>query len=118
LRAIPAGLGRLGLAQADLECHIAWDIGALAVAEKVSEALNAPMVHQLYSRLVVDCKRQAHAHDAIPVLSEYTEIPGNADLSEADRLIRWQEIHAPYHAAIADLLDRRDVRQRRNHRNV
>lgn len=105
-RAIPARLGRLGLDEADLERHIAWDIGALAVAEKVSAALDAPMIHQRYSRLVIDCNRQLHAADAIPILSEYTPIPANADLADADRLAREQEIHAPYHAMIADVLDR------------
>lgn len=105
-RAIPRRLGWLGLDEQDLQRHIAWDIGALAVSKHVSEMLNAPLVYQRYSRLVIDCNRQLHAHDSIPALSEYTQIPGNQDLSEEDRLARQQEIHAPYHARIADLLDR------------
>ncbi|WP_068084428.1 N-formylglutamate amidohydrolase [Novosphingobium rosa] len=105
-RAIPRRLGWLGLDEADLQRHIAWDIGALAVSKHVSAMLEAPLVYQRYSRLVIDCNRQLHAHDSIPQISEYTQVPGNHDLSETDRLIRQQEIHAPYHACIADLLDR------------
>src|ERR1700726_1853532 len=43
-RRIPKRLATLGLAESDLGRHIAWDIGALAVAQSVSAALDAPQI--------------------------------------------------------------------------
>jgi predicted N-formylglutamate amidohydrolase len=104
-RAIPARLGTLGLDDAELDRHIAWDIGALDVSEHVSRLLGAPLVYQRYSRLVIDCNRRVEAVDSIPVISEYTNVPGNIGITEAERQVRRQEIHAPYHAAITHVLD-------------
>jgi predicted N-formylglutamate amidohydrolase len=106
---IPRSLANLGVPQAELRRHIAWDIGALAVARHVSEALDAPMVAQNYSRLVIDCNRDPKVATSIPTLSEATEIPGNIDLSEAQRLARRVSIFDPYHGRIAALLDERQA---------
>lgn len=38
---IPARYARLGLTESDLERHIAYDIGAAAVARQISRRLNA-----------------------------------------------------------------------------
>ncbi len=112
-RRIPRSLGTLGLSESELARHIAWDIGALGVARRTSELLDATLVAQAYSRLVIDCNRPAAAPTAIPPVSEVTEIPGNADLSEADREARRLAIHAPYHDHIAALLDERARQGRR-----
>ena len=56
-RRIPRRLGGLGLPPQELERHIAWDIGSLALARRVAAALDAPLVAQAYSRLVIDCNR-------------------------------------------------------------
>jgi predicted N-formylglutamate amidohydrolase len=104
---IPRRLADLGVPQAELQRHIAWDIGALAVARHVSEALDAPMVAQNYSRLVIDCNRDPKVATSIPTMSESTEIPGNIELSEAQRLARRVAIFDPYHDRIAALLDER-----------
>jgi predicted N-formylglutamate amidohydrolase len=106
-RRIPDSLGTLGLPESDLARHIAWDIGALGVAERVSERLDAPLVAQTYSRLVIDCNRAPSMPSAIPPLSETTAIPGNEALGEDDREARRLAVHAPYHGHIADLLDER-----------
>jgi predicted N-formylglutamate amidohydrolase len=53
-------LAGLGLPAGELERHIAWDIGALAVAERVASALDAPLVASNYSRLEIDCNRDPH----------------------------------------------------------
>ena len=63
---IPRRLGNLGLPAAELERHIAWDIGALEVALLVSEALDAPLLAQNYSRLVIDCNRDPKVATSIP----------------------------------------------------
>ena len=106
-RRIPRCLGSLGLSEVDLKRHIAWDIGALAVAEGVSEALDAPLVAQNYSRLVIDCNRRAGEPTSIPVVSESTSIPGNVDLPDEQIAARQREIFEPYHLHLRGLLDER-----------
>jgi predicted N-formylglutamate amidohydrolase len=104
---IPRSLGDLGLPPAELRRHIAWDIGALAVASRVAASLDAPLVAQNYSRLVIDCNRDPRVATSIPTLSEHTEIPGNIGLSEAQRAARRREIFDPYHDQVRSLLDAR-----------
>jgi N-formylglutamate amidohydrolase len=55
--AIPRARGRLGVARAELERHIAWDIGVAAVSRFLADALDAALARQNYSRLVIDCNR-------------------------------------------------------------
>jgi predicted N-formylglutamate amidohydrolase len=112
-RAIPRSLGDLGVPAAELERHIAWDIGIGAVTELLSEALDATAVLQTYSRLVIDCNRHPSWPTAMPAISEHTPIPGNSALTEADRAARVAAIFTPYHARIAALLDARAAAGRR-----
>jgi len=104
---LPRALGTLGLPPSELARHIAWDIGAEQVARRLSRLMDAPLVLQRYSRLAYDCNRPPDAADAMPEISESTDIPGNRNLSPADRLARIREIYRPFHGAITDLLDRR-----------
>ena len=104
---IPRRLADLGVSPSELQRHIAWDIGALAVATRVAAALDAPLVAQNYSRLVIDCNRDPKVATSIPSISETTEIPGNVGLSDAQRLARREAIFDPYHARISALLDER-----------
>jgi predicted N-formylglutamate amidohydrolase len=104
---IPRRLADLGLPATQLQRHIAWDIGALAVARQVAAALDAALVAQNYSRLVIDCNRDPKVASSIPRSSESIEIPGNIGLSEQDALARQREIFDPYHAHLRALLDER-----------
>jgi predicted N-formylglutamate amidohydrolase len=106
-RRIPKCLGTLGLAEQDLDRHIAWDIGALEVALGASAALDAPLVAQNYSRLVIDCNRRAGEATSIPTISESTPIPGNMDLLDEHVTARRCEIFEPYHDHLRALLDAR-----------
>src|ERR1700761_7450475 len=76
-RLIPRVLGDLGLPESELTRHIAWDIGIAGVAEALSGHLDAHLVAQRYSRLVIDCNRPPTAPSSIPIVSEATTIPGN-----------------------------------------
>ena len=104
---IPASLGNLGVAAQELARHIAYDIGAEGISRQLSQMLNAPLVLQRYSRLVVDCNRHFEALDCIPAVSDGTIVPANTELSERARRQRFAEIHQPFHHALAGLLDRR-----------
>jgi predicted N-formylglutamate amidohydrolase len=112
-RGIPRALGRLGLAESDLERHIAWDIGIAGVTERLSRALEATAVLQTYSRLVIDCNRDPGVPSSIPAVSEATEVPGNIGLSDGQRTARRHAIFEPYHACIRALLDARQSAGRR-----
>jgi len=106
-RRIPRKLGTLGLSETELQRHIAWDIGARGVASHMSGILDAILIAQTYSRLVIDCNRPTGAPTSITPRSESTDIPGNHAISPADAAARAQEIFVPYHARITAELDRR-----------
>src|SRR5258708_36501041 len=57
---MPRRLGTLGLAAADLERHIAWDIGAAAVSSRLATMLDAGLIRQTSSRLGVGCNPPPH----------------------------------------------------------
>ena len=82
-RLIPQALGDLGLPASELTRHIAWDIGIAGVAEQLSKHLDAHLIAQRYSRLVIDCNRPPCVASSIPVLSEATTVPGNEGLTRA-----------------------------------
>jgi predicted N-formylglutamate amidohydrolase len=109
---IPRRLNDLGLPASELQRHIAWDIGALGVARQVAAALDAPLVAQNYSRLVIDCNRDPKVASSIPRLSESIEIPGNSGLSAAQAAARRAEIFDPYHDEVSALLDERSAANR------
>jgi predicted N-formylglutamate amidohydrolase len=110
---IPRRLKDLGLPTAELARHIAWDIGSLAVARLVSVALDAPLVAQNYSRLVIDCNRDPGVPSSIPTVGELTEIPGNVAIGAVEIAARRSEIFDPYHQRIRILLDERQRAGRR-----
>ena len=105
--AIPRALKRLEVAKAELERHIAWDIGIAAVSQFMADALDATLVQQNYSRLVIDCNRAPRSETSIPEISELTPIPGNVGLSEDQMRARIREIFRPYHDRIETELDLR-----------
>lgn len=109
-RAIPRRLGDLGVPAAEMDRHIAWDIGIAATGEHLARALDACFVRQTYSRLVIDCNRRPDAADLAPALSDGTAIPANAGLTHADRASRLAEIHQPYQRAIGDQIAARIAR--------
>jgi predicted N-formylglutamate amidohydrolase len=111
-RSIPRRLRSLGLPPAELERHIAWDIGSLAVAMRVAAALDATLVAQNYSRLVIDCNRDPRVDSSIPSLVDSTRIPGNVGLSEEEIAARYSEIFEPYHRHLHALLDERAAARR------
>ncbi|MFL6551071.1 MAG: N-formylglutamate amidohydrolase [Povalibacter sp.] len=110
---IPKALGTLGLSHTELSSHIAWDIGALRVAQLLSERLDATLIMQNYSRLVVDCNRLPTAADSIPLRSEWVDIKGNEHLDDTAIAARRAEIFTPYHDALVSLLEQRQRDRRK-----
>src|SRR3954469_8843497 len=106
-RLIPRALGDLGLPAGELTRHIAWDVGIAGVAEQLSNHLDAHLIAQRYSRLVIDCNRPPCAASSIPVVSEATNVPGNEGLTRAAAEARRTAIFDPYHRRIAEVIDQR-----------
>jgi predicted N-formylglutamate amidohydrolase len=106
-RRIPRRLGDLGLPAAELERHIAWDIGIAGVADALSKHLGAHLIAQRYSRLVIDCNRPPDAPSSIPRISEATVISGNEGLARDAIEARRRWIFDPYHRRIREVIDAR-----------
>lgn len=101
---VPSQLQNLGLTETQLQSHVAWDPGAFLLAQKLSVDLDAPLIAARFSRLAYDCNRPPQAAGAMPAQTEVCLVPGNAQLSEADRLSRTCEIYQPFHAALSTMI--------------
>ena len=102
---MPPEYGTLGLDSIQLNRHIGYDIGALAVARELGQRLNATVISSRYSRLLIDPNRGEDDPTLIMQLSDGAIVPGNAVLSVAERKRRIAAFHKPYHRAIEAELD-------------
>ncbi|MFN3211451.1 MAG: N-formylglutamate amidohydrolase, partial [Roseovarius sp.] len=102
---IPPALGTLGLAPEHRHSHAVWDIGAEALARELSTRLDAPLVLATVSRLVYDLNRPPEAPDATPSQSGEIPVPGNRDLTDAEKAARTARVYDPFHATLSDVLD-------------
>ena len=96
----PASLGDMGLDPFARRCHLAVDIGAGALTEKLAASLGVTAVLAQYSRLVMDCNRQLMDPGAYLEYGDGTVIPGNRNLRQADKDLRAATLYWPYHEAI------------------
>lgn len=101
---VPKNLHMLGIDQSSLENHIGLDIGVFSTSHWLAHALNAPLIGQAYSRLVIDCNRRPDTPQSIPVISDGVPISGNEALEQSGRTERKNEIFQPYHQELANLL--------------
>jgi predicted N-formylglutamate amidohydrolase len=111
-RRIPRALGDLGVGAANLTRHIAWDIGIEGVARRLADKVDAHLIMQIYSRLVIDCNRPPGSAESIVTESDGTAITGNENISAQEAAARAREIFEPYHGAIVWHLDARKTAQR------
>lgn len=103
---VPAALDNLGLDDVSLGHHVGWDIGAAKVTEIVAHMLDAPAVLAGYSRLVIDVNRYPDTPDSILEVSDGVIVPGNRNLSEAEKAQRRLSLFVPYHREIERILRR------------
>ena len=106
-RHVPGELDNLGLAPADLDRHIAWDIGAAGIAENLSELLDSPAILCGTSRLVIDCNRRPDSAELIPAVVHGTVVPGNRGVDAESRRVRIERWFRPYHDAAESILRER-----------
>ncbi len=104
--AVPPGI-ELGVAEATMNEHVAWDIGAADLTETVAAALGCPAWLATVSRLVVDCNRPPE--HSIPEKSDGIVIPGNVGLSPAETAAR-HAMHHAFHDGLSRLIEARRPR--------
>ena len=102
------GGGSLGISDADMARHIAWDPGAAAVSIGLGELIGAPVVLGNFSRLVIDPNRGEDDPTLVMKLYDQTIIPANRHIDDAEIERRLNAWHRPYHGAVARLAARRD----------
>lgn len=98
--AVPHSLASLGLSDSARQDHIAWDVGAAALARSLAQRLQLPLIKAGYSRLVIDCNRHLEDPASILPVSDFQPVPGNRNLTPVERAARVRAIFEPYHAAI------------------
>ena len=99
-RRIPRALGTMGLDPVARRCHLAWDIGAGPLTERLSAALCVTAVCAQYSRLVVDCNRQLLDPSAFLEYGDGVVVHGNRSLSQQEKDKRADILYWPYHQAV------------------
>lgn len=104
---MPRALHGLGVSAPEYQRHIAWDIGISPLCRYLADALDATLIQQNYSRLIIDCNRTPGSETSMPEISESTGVPGNIGLTEHAKAARVREIFRPYHDRIEAELERR-----------
>ena len=105
-RRVPLTLDNLGLDDALIQRHIAWDIGGAEVARGLARHFDAPLCATGYSRLVIDCNRALDDPSSIPEISDGIAVPGNRALAPGEVERRREALFRPYHRAVAAALAR------------
>lgn len=102
------GGGSLGMPEADMQRHIAYDVGAAGVTRALADALGAPAVLSGFSRMVIDPNRSLDDPTLLMKLYDGSVIPANAHADTFEKARRVDAFYTPYHTAYADLAARQD----------
>lgn len=103
------GGGSLGIDDADMARHIAYDVGAAGVAIGLAERLGAPAVLSNFSRLVIDPNRGEDDPTLVMRLYDGTIIPANRGVDAAETERRLATYYRPYHDAVGRLIAARQA---------
>ena len=102
--AFPQPWGDLGLDAETRLAHVAWDPGALGLAQALANHLHAPLFAGTVSRLIYDLNRPPASPSAMAATSEIFTIPGNRNLTNPARQMRVERLYRPFHAALSEYL--------------
>ncbi len=103
--AMPKAVKNLGLDAKARKMHIAWDPGTAHIGHYLAKKLKAPLQLANYSRLVVDLNRGEDHADCMRDTSDHVKVPGNKNLTAAQKQARLDDIYWPYHNEITKQLD-------------
>jgi len=96
----PKSLGDMGLDPLARRCHLAVDIGAGPLTERLAASLGATAVLAQYSRLVMDCNRQLMDPSAFLQFGDGILVPANRNLHQDEKDLRAKALYWPYHEAV------------------
>lgn len=99
---IPQEYKNLGLSEAELNCHIARDLGAKEVTQLIANKLNCFAILGKYSRLLIDLNRKENEQELIVSVSDGTNIPANQNISVREKEYRLNTYYRPYYKAIEE----------------
>ncbi len=97
---LPEAYGTLGLRPEDLHRHIAYDLGAAGVAERLAYMLGAPALLTKFSRLLIDPNRGLDDPTLVMQISDGLVVPGNVGIDANEIASRIARYYEPYHRAI------------------
>ncbi|MGI8852358.1 MAG: N-formylglutamate amidohydrolase [Methyloceanibacter sp.] len=97
---LPEAYGTLGLRPEDLHRHIAYDLGAAGVAERLADMLGAPALLTKFSRLLIDPNRGLDDPTLVMQISDGLVVPGNVGIDANEIASRIARHYEPYHRAI------------------
>lgn len=100
--------GDLGIGAADMERHIAYDVGAAGLAVALAERLDCPVILSDFSRLVIDANRGEEDPTLVMRLYDGTIIPANRSVDAFEVERRLATLYRPYHTAYAALAARQN----------
>ncbi len=98
--------GDLGLPDADMARHIAYDVGAAGVARALGDILDSPVILSNFSRLVIDPNRGMDDPTLLMKLYDGSIIPANRHAGRDEIELRIARCYRPYHEALSDLAAR------------
>ena len=102
----PKSLGDMGLDPFARRCHLAVDIGAGPLTQRLAASLGVTAVLAQYSRLVVDCNRELMDPGAFLQFGDGILVPGNRNLHQAEKDLRARVLYGPYHEAVDEQVQR------------
>lgn len=107
--AVPASVagGDLGIGEAEMGRHIAYDIGARGVTLELSRLMDATAILTTFSRLVIDPNRGEDDPTLVMRLYDGTIVPANRRITPPEVERRLDAWHRPFHAAIDAEIDAR-----------
>lgn len=98
---VPDGI-ELGVPAGTLAKHVAYDIGAAGVCERLARRHGIGAMLSEVSRLVIDHHREEDAGGLIPVNTDGLLVAGNIGANREKRL---EDYYRPYHARMEEWLD-------------
>ena len=107
---LPKENNKLGITNAFLNQHIAFDIGVKELSLDLSYRLNCNVVQGKYSRLLIDLNRDLDDPTVIPEIVDRKIIPGNIGLSKSELRLRVKKIYNKYHHEIDQTIKNKKVK--------
>ena len=107
---LPKENNKLGLTNAFLNQHIAFDIGIKELSLDLSNRLKCKVIQGKYSRLLIDLNRDLDDPTVVPEIVDRKIIPGNIGLSKSELRLRIKKIYNIYHHEIDQTIKNKKVK--------